>query len=406
MNRATYHPKDSITLHFSKGYTGSKIEEVPFPSIPQLPAGTLTTTTEDLSNFVGMLLNSGRFKDKQILSPSSIRRLETPETSLRSEAGIKFGYGKGIQGNFEKGYHFYGHSGRAGGFLSEFGYSRELDLGYVILINSVDGGKAIKAIKSVLLSSIDNRENEQLDQDPEVASAPLNDLTGGYQPITSVPQLGEIGYFVYRLIDMPIIEEENGQLYQSSMVGGQQALLHVQDLLFKNPGEPIATSAFVEVQDESWQWLTSDASYKQIPLWWAYTQFYVALICVLLIVTGFISFLFWIPVRIIRKRTENLQLQLAPFLAICFLLAMIASIVLFYDPEKMYSIGAILFLIFGWLFFICSFLALVKVINIFRKKEAVNGWIKYHALFITLACCISASYLFYWDIIGLMLWNY
>lgn len=406
MNRATYHPGDSITAHFSKGYAGSEIEEVPFPSIPQWPAGTLTTTIDDLSNFVGMLLNNGWFKNKQILSPSSIKRMEIPETSLQAEAGIKFGYGKGIQGKFENGYLFYGHSGRAGGFLSEFGYSRELDLGYVIVINSVNGGRAIKAIKSVLLSSIDGHENQQLKQVSEVVTAHLINVAGCYQPITSVPQLGEIGYFIYRLIDMPIIKVENGRLYQSAMLGGKQELLHVQDFLFKNPGEPMATSAFVEEQNGRWQWLTNDASYRKIPLWWGYTQFYIALICVILIITGFVSFLIWIPFRLIRKKKENIQLQLFPFLAICSLLGIIASIALFYDPEKMYSLGAILFLIFGWLFFAFSFLALIRAVIIIFKKEEVNVWIKYYSMLITLACCIIASYLLYWNIIGLTLWNY
>jgi len=406
MNRATYHPGGSVTSDFSKGYTGSQMKEVPFPNIPQWPAGALTVTIEDLSNFTSMLLNNGRFNDKQVLSPASVTRMETPETSLQAQAGVKYGYGKGIWGKIENGHLFYGHTGRYGGFLSEFGYSRELDLGYVILINSADGGKAIKAIKSLLLSSVDTRENEPMNQDSESVNTQLGNVAGCYQAITSVPQLGQIGYFVYRLIDMPIIEEEDGQLYQSSMLGDKQALLHVQDFLFRSPNEPMATSAFVKSQNGDWQWLTSEGSYRQIPIWWGYTQFYMTVICVLLIVTGFISLFFWIPARLIRKNRENLQLQLFPFLALSSLLGMITSIVLFYDPEKMYSSGAILFLIFGWLFFALSLLALVKMAIIIYKRNKVDVWIKYHALLTTLACCLSASYLFYWSVIGLTLWNY
>lgn len=406
MNRATYHPRDSITAHFSKGYRGDINEEVPFPSIPQWPAGALTTTIEDLSNFAGMLLNNGHFKDKQILSLASIKRMETPETSLQAQAGVKYGYGKGIWGKIENGHLFYEHNGRFGGFLSEFGYSRELDLGYVILINNGDGGKAIKAIKSLLISSIETPENEQVNQASGNVNTQFRNVAGCYQAITSVPQLGQIGYFVYRLIDMPIIEEEDGQLYQSSMLGDKQALLLVQDFLFKSLGEPMATSAFVKDQNAKWQWLTSDASYRQIPMWWGYTQFYMALICVLLIIVGFISLFFWIPIRLIRKKRENLQLQLFLFLAICSLLGMITSIILVYDPEKLYSLGAVLFLVFGWLFFAMSLLALIKMVVIIYKKTTVNTWIKYHSILITLACCLSASYLLYWNIIGLTLWNY
>lgn len=405
MKGATYHPRDSTTLYLSKGYAGSHFEEVPFPDIPQWSTGALTSSIGDLSNFVSMLLNNGRFKNKQILRPESVKRMETPETSLQAEAGIRYGYGKGILGKIENGNLFYGHSGRYGGFLSEFGYSRELDLGYVILINSVDGGRAIKSIKSVLLSSIEKHEDEQVNQASDI-NTKLKDVEGCFQPITSIPQLGEIGYFVYRLIDMPIIEEENGQLYQSSILGDKQELLHVRDYLFKNSREPMATSAFVKDQDGNWQWLTSDASYKQIPMWLGYTQFYTALICILLVIIGFISLFFWIPVRLIRKKRENIQLQLFPFFALCSFMGMIASIVLFYDPEKMYSLGAVLFFVFGWSFFIFSFLAFIKGLLIIYRKAETNPWIKYHSLLTTIACCIISSYLFYWGIINLMLWNY
>ena len=405
MNEATYYPRNSTISNFSKGYTGTNFEEVPFPDLPQWPAGALTTSIADLSNFVSMLLNNGQFKEKQILSSTSIKRMETPETSLQAQARVKYGYGKGIWGKVEKGHLFYGHSGRYGGFLSEFGYSRDLDIGYVILINNVDGGNAIKAIKSVLLSSVE-RPLDIENQSSENTINQFKKITGFYQPITSMPQLGQIGYFLYRLIDMPIIKEENGQMYQSSILGDKQILQHVKDFLFKDPREPMATTAFVEVQDGNWQWLTNDASYEQIPMWWGYTQFYLALICILLIVIGFISLLFWISIRLIRKKRTNLKLQLLPFFALLSLIGMIVSIVLFYDPEKMYSLGAILFFAFGWLFFALSLISLVKTVLIIRKKVEIHSWTKYHALVTSLACSLSALYLFYWDIIGLMLWNY
>ena len=406
MNEATYYPRNSTISNFSKGYAGTNFEEVPFPDIPQWPAGALTTSIVDLSNFVSMLLNNGKFKEKQILSPTSLKRMETPETSLQAQAGVKYGYGKGIWGKIEKGHLFYGHSGRYGGFLSEFGYSRDLDIGYVILINNVDGGNAIKAIKSALLSSVERPLNDVENQSSENTINQFRKITGFYQPITSIPQLGQIGYFLYRLIDMPIIKEENGQMYQSSIFGDKQALLHVRDFLFKNHREPLATAAFVEVQDGNWQWLTTDASYKHIPMWWGYTQFYMAFICVFIIVIGFISLVIWIPIRLIRKKRRNIQVQLLPFLAICSLIGMIISILLFYDPEKIYSLGAILFFAFGWIFFALSFISLLKTVIIIRKKVEIHSWTKYHALLISLACCLSALYLFYWDIIGLMLWSY
>ena len=49
---------------------------------------------------------------------------------------------------------FYGHTGRYGGFLSEFAYTRNPDMGYVILLNQVNGRAAQKAIRQLLLAYI------------------------------------------------------------------------------------------------------------------------------------------------------------------------------------------------------------------------------------------------------------
>lgn len=406
MNGATYHPRDSTTFNFSKGYTGNNMEEVPFPDIPQWPAGALTTNIGALTNFIRMMLNDGRFKEKQILSPDAVRQMETPETSLQAKAGVTFGYGKGIWTKNENGHLYYGHSGRYGGFLSEFGYSREHNSGYIILINSVSGGKAIKEIKAFLLSSNDQPPHDQVNQFSEIEPSQLKDVSGCYQPITSVPQLGKIGYFVYRLIDMPIIGKENGHWYQSNMLGDKQVRLHVRDFLFKDSTDPIASAAFVDVEGNGWQWLAKDGAYRRIPMWWGYLQFYTAVICLLLIAIGFLSLLVWIPSRLIRKKRESIGLQLFTFLALGSFFGMIGSIALFYDPTRMYSLGAIFFFVFGWLFFIISFLSLAQIMLVSFKKREINSWVKYHVLVTSLACCITASYLFYWDIIGLMLWDY
>jgi CubicO group peptidase (beta-lactamase class C family) len=408
MDQATYHPKDSITPNFSKGYEGSESKEVPFPDIPQWPAGALTATIDDMADFVSMFLNNGMVRGKQIITASSIKLMETPETSFLAKTGVQYGYGKGIWGKVEDGHLFYGHTGRIGGFLSEFGYSKELNVGYVILINSAEGNKAIKEIKKELLSSLGVSKvigNNQTTK-ANINLALADQLAGCYQPITSVPQLGKIGYFIYRLIDMPIIMEENGQLYQSSLLGGKEELLYIKDLTFRKRGEPKATSAFVKTQNNNWQWVTTDGSYQKINIVWGYLQFFLAATCVVVLVLSFIIHFVMTAVSLIRKSKENFGLQLFPFLAVSSFVCMLVSVLVFYNPEKLYSLGAVIFLISGWSFFAFSFLGLIKVVSVIYKKSGITSWIKYYSLLTTLACCITVSYLLYWDIIGLMLWNY
>lgn len=398
MERATYHPKRT---DIAVGYAGTDYTAEPFPSLPQWPAGSLVTSIEDMSDLVRMFLNDGTFEGKQILAPSSISKMETPESSIRAEKGIRYSYGKGLRGKFKNERLFYGHDGSYGGFLSEFGYSRELGLGYVILINNRDGNKAIKAIKQELLKDfIPEQEPDSLPVS-EANIGQLRSIPGCYQPISST---AEITHLAMRLIDLQCVVEEDGELYQKSIIGNRQPLIHVRDKQFRRLGEPIATSVFVKMQDGKVHWL-DETAYQQIPAWWAYVQFYIAAACLFIIVLAFITLLFLIPIRIFKKR-NNLLLQLLPFMAICCLIGMIISIVTLYDPAKLYSSGAVLFFVFGWLFLLFSFAGFLQLCRTLYQKIKLNSWIKYHTLFTSLACCAVATYLLYWGIIGLTLWNY
>jgi CubicO group peptidase (beta-lactamase class C family) len=275
MHRATYFPTTASTSDFSKGYEGENFVEVPFPDLPVWPAGTLTASVEDMANFVSMLLNEGWFNNEQVLTPAAINRMETPESSIRAQSGIRHGYGKGLQGTFEKGYLVYGHGGQAGGFVSAFGYSRELDIGYVILLNNRDGNRAIKAIKKELFGALGLQEKTATPSSSRTDIDEIEMIVGGYQRMTGMGQLGKLSHFAVRLMDLQFIVEENGRLYQKSVVGGKQALIHVEGLLFRRGEESIATSVFKEAQDGNWLWL-DEAAYRQIPTWWGYFQFYIA----------------------------------------------------------------------------------------------------------------------------------
>ena len=400
MQQSTYHPTET-TPNLSRGYAGTDYTEEPFPDIPQWPAGSLLASIKDMADVVSLFLNNGKFKNRQLLTALSIKRMETPETSLRAEQGIQYGYGKGLRTKFENGHLFYGHDGSYGGFLSEFGYSRELDVGYVILLNNRDGNKAIKAIKQELLPYLIPEEESESSTTSQENIHLLPSIAGCYQPIVSDM---EITQFMMRLIDLQFVVEEDGQWYQKSIVGDKQFLLPISDTQFKRSGETIATSAFVNTKDGSWQWL-DEVTYQQIPVWWGYFQFYVAVACILTMLLAFLTLLFWIPVQLIKKKKYFL-LQMFPLMAVGSFAGMVISLTTLYNPFELYSPGAVLFLIFGWLFLLFSFIGLVQILSAIYRRVEINAWIKYPALLASVACCITATYLLYWNIIGLTLWNY
>ena len=401
MTRATYHPDEAVSPYFSKGYTGANYHEVPFPSLPQWPAGSLVASVEDISTLVQTLLNHGRFGEQQILTRSSVRTMETPETGIKARQGVRYGYGKGLTARSEKGYLFYGHDGRYGGFLSEFGYSRALGVGYVILINNVDGRKAMRDIRQVLL----NRMIPDLKLEAKLASSveakvPV-DVTGCYQPIA--PSM-DIAQFIMRLVDLQFVVEADGQLYQKSILGDRQPLLPAGDNRFRKPGEPMATSVFVRDASGTWLWL-DEATYQRIPMWGGYVQFYAAATCLITMLLSFVILLIGLPIRLYQKKT-HLSPQWLSFLAISTFIGMIISFFVLSDSLSTFKPGAVMFFSFGWAFLFLSLVSLFQSLKSIYRKHTVSLWVKYPTLAASLACCATALYLWHWKIVGLALWSY
>ncbi|WP_373515244.1 hypothetical protein [Persicitalea sp.] len=302
----------------------------------------------------------------------------------------------------EQGNLFYGHDGSYGGFLSEFGYSREAGVGYVILLNNRDGGKAMKEIKQVLLSMAVPEEAPKMP--PAVSNNPnqLRPLTGCYQPIA--PTM-EIFRFAMRLADLQFVVEEDRQLFRKSVIGDRQPLLSMGNSRFRREGEPLATSVFVEAPNGKKLWLDED-TYVRIPVWWGYTQFFLAATCVMTMLLGFLILLFWVPAKLIKKQAERVRLQALPMIAVSCLGMMILSLALLYDPMVEHSTGAILAWVFGWAFLGFSFLGLLYWSLAQFNRQKFHAFNKYAALLLSVSCCIASAYLLYWGVIGLTLWGY
>jgi len=392
MEDATYHPVENA--NWSKGYSNA-IEE-PFPSLPQWPAGSLTTNLKGMQSFTQLLLNDGTFKGNRLILSSSIQAMETPESSQLARNGINFGYGKGLMQEFIGSTIFYGHNGSYGGFLSEFGYSKKLDIGYVILLNDREASKAIKEIKNALLASY----NIEKEVEPVAYSSNLKKWEGAYQPTTFNI---ELLYPFMRLIDLQIIHSNGSQLNQTSMMGGSVTWTSVEKRKFIKEDNPEPSTLFIE-EDGGIVWL-GETSYHKISKTSAYIQFYLALICII----GVIMTFFTLGISLLRKlllKKPIYKTFLVPFLALLFLVIAILGLVFLYDPEKRYSLGAIIYYVCSWLFLIFSVGAFYYFIRILLKKAPAGKRMRFQIGISSIACMIIASYLLYWGLIGLMLWSY
>jgi CubicO group peptidase (beta-lactamase class C family) len=154
----------------SKAYTlvNYKIQEITPANVDNLgPAGSITSNVNDLSKWVIMQLNNGKYNGKQIMPEAVINRTRESFTIVekKSRKGKNFGtYGLGWFLNDAYGKKIVTHDGGANGFLSKTVLVPEENFGFVILTNS-DAQYLFEALGTQLIND--------LTQQPYVNLSPL-----------------------------------------------------------------------------------------------------------------------------------------------------------------------------------------------------------------------------------------
>ena len=394
LTSATYRPGGS---QFATGYQG-KEEAVPFPDIAQWPVGALSMTGSDLARFVRMLLQNGLLDGKQVLQSTGVAIMQRPESYLGAPYGLAFGYGKGLIHTLEKKQHFVGHTGQYGGFVSEYGYSEDLDFGYLILLNSRDGGKAIREIKQQLIPEQKANNATPLTYVP--SGDYLDSLTGSYQLTGS--SLGLLYPFL-RLADIQQLRNEGGQLVQRSVLGGDRVLKFVSKYVLREVDQPVGTGLVVAKADR--QVLRSDGTdYHRIGTFSAYLQFWLAAN----LHGNFCTSPNCCPDSVADCQTTPVPHHatlLFASLPFGILALAVGQWLLLYDTTVLYSVGAVLYFILSWLFGLAVLVSLYVTARSFTSPR-LGALIKSELLVLTLVSTTIFGYLLYWGLIGLGLWSY
>ncbi|TAE24434.1 MAG: class A beta-lactamase-related serine hydrolase [Cytophagales bacterium] len=205
--------KHLVTDH--SGSEDSPVEE-PFWHVMMRPAGSLNAPALELMPFVQMLMNRGTYRGQQLLQPAFVDRMELPTTALSARAGSKQGYGLHNYTTSYKGYVFHGHDGGVNGGLAHYRYNTELNLGFVVLVNSGGGGfgEINDALLDVLLKTVPQR----LPPAHKLADADKEKLLGYYR--ASNPR-NEKTYFLEWLGGVMRVYEQDRKLFIKSLLGGE-----------------------------------------------------------------------------------------------------------------------------------------------------------------------------------------
>lgn len=236
MTTASFSLTSEIQQRLATGYDSDGRTAIPYWHTLYRPFGGINVEVSQMAPFLRMLLGRGRLDGRAIFSGDQIQRMENPQTTLAARAGLTFGYGLGNYHATHRGFVFHGHGGDADGYLCHFGYNRELDRGYFLLINAFRNASLRRLKAEVLDFLVGARKADYRPGQPQPESA-LIKLSGRYRSATrrfagQAPSTLEVRYTQGRLV----------------LVRGdrRQHLIPLGNGLFRRGFEPVATTAFVE----------------------------------------------------------------------------------------------------------------------------------------------------------------
>ncbi|MDO8343186.1 MAG: serine hydrolase [Cellvibrio sp.] len=215
MQSTSYFQTDLYQQKGATLYTNNKPEN--YWHIIYRAAGSINSSPKDMANFVHFLLLRGATSNQQLIPSTAIDRMETPETTLGNVSGIQSGYGLANYTSGHKDFHvaFRGHNGGVFGGLTELSYNKELETGYVMMINAGNWpafDKISKTIRSYLLK--DHKVNK-----PQPIALPekFKALDGYYVPINHRNQLMRLMNVTFGVMTF---HTDDTYLHRTPLLGG------------------------------------------------------------------------------------------------------------------------------------------------------------------------------------------
>lgn len=401
--RLTPAVKDALAQGYDDG------SPVPYYPIFLRPAGEMKSSSNEMARFVRMMLNRGKLDGVKIVSPESITRMETPETSLAARAGLKDGYGLGNYEDEEEPLIQRGHDGGIDGFLSRYVYVPEAGTGYFFSINdsSLRSGSAVDEIEQLLYAYMTRGTKPH--QEPATKMPPgASEWTGYYAPAS--PRQEKLRYLEL-LLGGEFVSIKNGAMYVRPLLGSPRALIPVGANQFRTKESEAATAIFTTDGRGNAVMVASMPPDRPIPDYfvktnpvWPTIRLVLMLGALAAMLSSIVFAFIWIPRRILGGNVEHLSIRILPLLATVSLIAAFAM-ALSSEPVYLarvgvaslsYYIGTVAFAIF-------SIIGLALVLM--SSQSPIHRGVRIHSFLVAMACVGLTSYLAYWGQLGIRFWQ-
>ncbi|OEH94429.1 serine hydrolase domain-containing protein [Bacillus solimangrovi] len=181
MKNTRYSLSSSMLSEMSKGYNykNGNFVEKPLGSIIVHPAGSIVSTSNDMSKFLTAHLQNGKYGDKRILKEETAISMQNRQFTQHN---LMPGYGYGFHENF-KNNKIIMHDGDADLFTSQLSILPEENLGYFISYNTLDDGQLRNGFEEELYKFLKvnlDQKLENLKERPFKSNKDLKDFEGDY----------------------------------------------------------------------------------------------------------------------------------------------------------------------------------------------------------------------------------
>ena len=245
MDTAGLADDERTRKQLATGYDTDGKTPIPYWHMIFPPLGAINATPQAMTALLELFLRHGTVGGERLLAAASIARMERAASTLAARQGLTYGYGAGLDQSLHDGILWYGHGGDGDGYLSRFGYNRACDCGYFLSINAFNNA-AIQQMREHVQDYLTRGVSAPKAPPVDIDTDKLDRLTGVYVAVTR-----RFEWQTPAELDADRLQVvlEDGALYTRSG-NGRRLLVPVTDRLFRREEQPVATMAFIELDDD------------------------------------------------------------------------------------------------------------------------------------------------------------
>ena len=396
MESMTYFESDTYKRLGAALYSGNT--PLKYWNIGHRPSGSINASPKDMAKMLRFFIGRGKAGGAQLISEASLKRMETPESSIGAKAGLEYGYGLSNYSSTYKSFVYRGHNGGVAGGLSEFVYLPGHSVGYCVMINSANGN-TLRRISNVIREVQTRGFNPDRVERKKIREVP--DIGGYYVSIN--PRIAWY-YFLERITGVRYVQMVNGSIFI-----GKQKFQAVTAQQFAD--QATGKIAIVRAKDPlAGDVLQQDTTVlKKVPTWIVFMQSILAFLWVIYFfgstIVGGIRFIRYFLKK--RPAESNIRIWIWPYVT-SMTIWMIWLLVIFNVKDSLNVFGKMNFVSVSVMILTIFFAvtSLWSVIHIFiHRNSKMKRTIYWHLVILSSLHFILAWYLLYFGMIGAQTWG-